>query len=412
MRGKRDSFERNDKMRKKTHTEFVSQVNNVNLNIKILGEYTKSNETIAVKCLKCNGEWNPIAHSLIENRGCPYCCPAPRKILIGFNDMWTTNPNLANLLLNPEDGYKYTQHSEEKVDWKCNCCGNIIKNKKISDYCSKGISCSKCSDGKSYPNKFCFNLLDQLQKLHIIKDFETEKIFDWLKYKFKGKLRQGRLDDYFELNGKKYGIEMDGGFHNKNNNLSGQTKEESQYIDDEKDKLCRDNFIEVIRIDSKESELEFIKNSIMQSELPKLLNFQEEDIDWLKCHEYACSSLVKVVCDLWNSGIKNINEITKSTKLSRDTIRKYLKQGSILNWCDYNAEKERIKNLKNMQIKSIKSISKRVLCIETGVTYNSISEAKRNVIKGSSHIADCCEGRQKTCGKLEDGTKLHWEYVL
>jgi len=399
--------------RLKTHDEFVSQINTINLNIKILGEYTKSNETIVVKCLKCNGEWSPIAHSLIENSGCPYCCPAPRKILIGFNDMWTTNPNLARLLLNPEDGYNYTQHSEVKVDWKCNCCGNIIENKRISDYCSRGLSCPKCSDGIKYPNKFGFTFLEQIKNLNNIKDFETEKTFDWLMYKFKGKLRNGRLDFYFELNGKEYGIEMDGGWHKKDNNLSGQTNEESLYIDNEKDRLCMEHGIEVIRIDCDKSELVWIKDSIINSKqnLPNLLNFVEDDIDWLKCHEFACGSLVKSVCDLWNNENKNINEIIKSSKLSRDTIRKYLKQGSILNWCDYNADKERINNLKNMQIKSIKSISKKVLCIETGVTYNSISEAKRNVIKGSSHIADCCDGRQKTCGKLEDGTKLHWKYI-
>lgn len=47
-----------------------------------------------------------------------YCCPAPRKILIGFNDMWATNLDVAKLLANPEDGYKYTQYSNKKVNWK------------------------------------------------------------------------------------------------------------------------------------------------------------------------------------------------------------------------------------------------------------------------------------------------------
>jgi len=395
--------------KKKTHEEFVKELKNINPNIEVIGKYVGSIDNIKVKCLNCIGEWSPIAYSLIENRGCPYC--ANQKILIGFNDMWTTNPKLAKLLADPKDGYKYTQHSEKRVDWKCNCCGNIIKNKKISDYCSKGLSCSKCSDGVSYPNKFGFTFFEQIKNLSNIKDFETEKTFNWLMYKFKRKLRNGFLDFYFELNSKEYGIEMDGGFHTKDNKMTGRTKEESKFIDDEKDRLCKEYDIKIIRIDCDKSELQYIKNSIMNSELPTLLNFKEKDIDWLKCHEFACSSLVKVICDHWDSGIKNINEIIKLTKLSRDTIRKYLKQGSILNWCDYNAENERIKNLKNMLIKSIKSISKKVLCIETGVIYNSISEAKRNVINGSSHIADCCEGRQKTCGKLEDGTKLHWKYV-
>ena len=318
----------------KTHEEFSEEVKIINPNIIIIGQYKTAIETIKVKCLKCTGEWEPIASSLSQGSGCPYC--TNQKILIGFNDMWTTNPNLAKLLDNIEDGYKYTQKSHKRLDWKCPDCGEIIKNKKISDINRNGLSCSKCSDGKSYPNKFMFNVLDQLKNLKTIENFETEKTFDWFRYEFKGKLRKGFLDFYFEVNHKKYGIEMDGSFHGKDNKMSGQTKEESKYIDDEKDRLCQEYDIKVIRIDCEKSELEHIINNILQSELPNLLNFNESDIDWLQCNKFALSSLVKTVCEIWNSGIKNTKEISNITKISQGVVITYLKQGDKINLCNYD----------------------------------------------------------------------------
>lgn len=135
------------------------------------------------------------------------------------------------------------------------------------------------------------------------------------------------------------------------------------------------------------------------------------NIDWLKCHEYACNSLVKTICDYWRNGVKDINNIKEFINMSRDGVRKYLKQGVILGWCDYNPEVERVKNLKSMTIKSKKKSSKKVLCIETDTVYNSISEAIKNVKGTSSRISLCCENKQEYCGKLEDGTKLHWKYA-
>lgn len=49
--------------------------------------------------------------------GCPYC--DGKKILKGFNDLATTNPEVVDLLLDKEDAYKYAAKSNKKVFWKC-----------------------------------------------------------------------------------------------------------------------------------------------------------------------------------------------------------------------------------------------------------------------------------------------------
>ena len=56
------------------------------------------------------------------------CCNG-KVVVKGINDMWTTNPELAKLLVNPDDGYKYTSTSGKKVDWRCPICNTIIYSK-------------------------------------------------------------------------------------------------------------------------------------------------------------------------------------------------------------------------------------------------------------------------------------------
>jgi len=382
---------------KKTHEEFCKELSSINPNIEVIGTYTKANETIKVKCLKCGGEWSPIANSLLHGNGCPYCCPFPQKVLVGFNDMWTTNPELAKLLFNPEDGYKYTQCSNKKVDWKCPHCNQIVKNKIINDVNKRGLSCPYCSDGISYPEKFLASMLKQLEI-----EFEKEKVFEWAKDK--------RYDYYLpkyniiiEAHGKQHYCNT--GFMKMNNRARNFSEEKLN--DKIKMQLAKENHIKnYIVINAEYSDLNYIKENILNSSLNQL--FDLSNIDWLQCHEYACKNLIKEACDYWENGVKNSTKISSLMGLSHTTIVNYLKQGAKLGWCDYNPQKVASINGK----KNGKKRGKKVICVETGQIYESISDAARHVINGSdTHISSCCKGKRKSCGKLEDGTPLHWQYV-
>ena len=318
------------------------------------------------------------------------------------NSISTTHPHLVEYLENKEDANIYSKGSHKKLPMKCPNCG-YEKKMSINDLRRQGFGCNKCSDGVSYPNKFMFNILEQIKNLKIIEDFETEKTFDWLIYEFKDKLHKGKLDFYFKFNGKKYNFEMDGAFHSKDNAMNGQTKEESKYIDDEKDKLCGEHEIEVIRINCDESKMRWIKDNVMESNLPNFLNFKESDIDWLECHEYACSSLVKVVCDLWNNGTNSSLIISKKLKIGKNTTTRYLKQGVELGWCNYDSKKEIIKNYKRL--------SKTIICITTKEIFNSIIDACRKYKLFDANIISCCQGKNKSSGKHPvTGEKLIWAY--
>lgn len=281
--------------------------------------YNKNNRKFyKYKCLKCSYENNINESILVKNVGCPVC--ANKKVMLGVNDMWTTDSYMAKNLANPSDGYKYTKCSAVKVDWICPDCGNIIKNKAISKIYTYGLKCPYCGDGISYPEKFVINVLNQLNI-----EFEYQKTFDWLKNRI--------YDFYFIFNNNEYIIETDGIFHIIDNTMSKQTKEESKIIDNYKDEMAYKNNIKIIRINCIRSELKYIKNSIIESELSKL--FDLSNIDWLKCHENGCKSMVKEVCESYNKGY-NINELILIFPICKNTVRNYLKQGAEINWCNYN----------------------------------------------------------------------------
>lgn len=296
------------------------------------------------KCLMC-GNIDTISESNLNRlTGCNVCTNNPQKILIGYNDMWTTNSNLALLLYNPEDGYKYTEHSDHRLDWKCPNCGYIIKNKKIDDISKKGLSCPRCSDGVSYPNKFIFSMLQQL----LSNKFENEKVFNWATDK--------RYDFYFEINNNEYIIEAHGRQHYQDSgfkNCGGRTLEEEQLNDKSKKELAIKNKINeenYIVIDCRESNLEWIKNNILNSKLVDI--FDLSNIDWSKCNKYACNSLVKQACDLWNRGIHSTKEIGGIMKLNKNTICSYLKRGTKSRLCDYNPVEVMEKVYKKLSIKN------------------------------------------------------------
>jgi hypothetical protein len=364
------------------------------------------NQTRAYKyqCLNC-GNIDTITESSLNNHnGCNGCCISPQKVLIGYNDMWTTNSELASLLANPNDGYKYTEHSEKEVDWLCHNCGNIVKNKIIANVNKQGLSCPKCSDGISYPEKIMYSVLEQLNL-----DFTTQlskSDFKWCNnYKY---------DFYFKYNNEGYIIETHGLQHYRNcfHRIKGtRTLEEEQENDRLKKELAIHNGVKeenYIVIDCRKSELEWIRDNddgILNSKLNNIFNLSK--IDWNKCEEFILSSLVKIACDYKkdNPDMTTV-DIGKMMKIHYATIIRYLKKGTKLGWCNYNPKEE----MKKCGYK-IGGINKRkVICLNNNLIFESIAEANRFYNINNSHIFSCCIGKRNYCGKLEDGTPLRWMY--
>lgn len=66
-------------VRKKSHMEFMRELETRNSRITVLGEYKNNISKIAVKCDECGWEWFPTANSLLQKHGCPKCAGVKLK---------------------------------------------------------------------------------------------------------------------------------------------------------------------------------------------------------------------------------------------------------------------------------------------------------------------------------------------
>lgn len=346
-------------------------------------------------CRKCGYDEGWIEEAnLLKGVGCT-CCTNQTAVL-GINTIWDTDKWMCDLGVREEDAKKYTKASGKRTEVVCPMCKTKKEIVISSIYRDKSISCI-CKDGLKYPEKFMFNMLNQIIKQNIIYQYSPQ----WCKFNFKNKIRRGFYDFYFELNDYKYIIETDGAWHKQDNTMNGQTKEESQFIDSEKDRLALEHRIEVIRINCEESELEFIKDNIIKSKLSVL--FDLSIIDWDKCEEFALSNRVKEACELWNN--KKEDETTKDIciimKLQQKTVSRYLKKGNKYGWCFYDAKQEMIKS----NIKSGRKNGRQIEMFKDGKhlgKFNNASELERQSKKIFGEklirnlILEVCNDRRET----------------
>lgn len=274
-------------------------------------------------------------------------CSSFGHYLINKNEMgiWSHN--------NKKDAYDVKKGSDVKYFLICPSCK---REKEIAPvtYVHHGLGCS-CSDGNSYPNKFVVSLLSQLEI-----GFETEKVFEWSKGK--------RYDIYIaSIN---LIIENHGIQHYKKSNR-GRSLQEEQDNDSYKEKVARSNGMQYyIQLDCRKSDLEWVKSSIMNSELPTILNFKECDIDWVECEKFSRNSVILEACSLYKK-LGHTKSVAKELNISRRTATIYLIKGSKLGLCDYDPKLAmKDKTIRNRG--SNHPNSKKVIC--DGITFGNISE--------------------------------------
>lgn len=290
----------------------------------------------------------------------------------------------------------HTRGSTDKVQVICPDCGKI-RDKLITInniYNNHSIGC-QCGDGYSYGHKYIFSLLIRLNQEYI-----DNYTFDWCRFynPFKQKETTGEYD--FVLENNKLIIEVDGEFHRKDNTKSGQTKEESKFIDDEKDRLANENGYKMIRI-SDEGD---IKQNILDSDLNELFDLSQ--INWLKVEEFALSNRVKEACNYKkNNSELTCKDISILMKLDVKTINNYLKKGNLLNWCDYDSKKELEKNNKKLGMyskeksKPIKMFNKNMNLIYMFFNASEAEKKSEKLLHNKllhSMISIVCTGKRKS----------------
>lgn len=302
----------NDKLKNNTTLELIN----------ITGNHRNSIAT--VHCKKCGAVYTLSRGILQLYRGCSVC--DSKRIIVGINDIATTDSWMIKYFKNKEDSHTYMRTSNVKVDLICPHCKKETKML-LSNLGRRGFVCQYCNDGISYPNKFIRNLLYEMN----VENLQFEYSPDWIKPR--------RFDAYFELNGNKYIVEMDGGFHFKDSvfKRKRKTKEEIQQIDKEKQQKAEEHGIEVIRINCDDDRI--IENEITKSKLNELFNLN--DFDFTECKIKSSTSELLSVCNDWNDGL-SVLELSAKYKYSKNTILKWLRNGVVLGLCNYS-KKESLK---------------------------------------------------------------------
>lgn len=311
--------------RRLTQENFLRKLGELDIKIKPLDPYVRSDVDIKWQCDKYeNHIWLATPNNVLKKNGtrCPFC--AGNKVLKGFNDLWTTHPEIANCLVDKEIGYRVSYSGHSKQDFICPRCGCRIEGVRVRDAIRYNLSCPCCSDGISYPERFVSNMLRQLKMT-----YKHDGKFDWSGLK--------RYDFY--IKDLSLIIETHGEQHYDNNKMWDKTPIDQQANDQYKMELAISNGIKhYIVLDCRESNADFIKSSILNSGLANMLDLSL--VDWNKCGIDSCKSNIVMACDLWNGGIRSPKEISEIMCLTRTTIINYLNKGAKYGICDYDGKEQ------------------------------------------------------------------------
>ena len=224
--------------------------------------------------------------------------------------------------------------------------------------------------------------------------------------------------------------------------------------DEEKRRYTKLKGIELIEIDCRVSEFEYIKDKVNKSNLPNILPNECELM--LKYIKDNSNYDIKYIIDNYVKGT-SVRDIAKDIGVSVNTIRNLLKKNNVpirksSEYCrannmfsrddkrmvdyrevydvdsiidkyskgmnrnelakEYNVSRQTITRiLQRYDISLEIRTKKKVKCITTGVTYNSISEAGKDIGINIKALSSCLgKGEKATCGEI-NGKRLKWTYI-
>lgn len=269
---------------------------------------------------------SPMTESNLLNQQCKCACCSSSVVVPGINDIPTTASWMVPFFPQGElQAQKYTCHSSQKIIAQCPFCGKLSKNKvQISNlYANKGFLCV-CKDGISYPNKFMYNLLEQLEI-----NFITEYSPEWI----------GKKAFDFYLPDLNLIIEMDGALGHGKKKWSGGDDTIGFYIDMKKQRLAIEHGLDVIRVESDHSNKQYLKKQIYKTRLPYYINL--EKVDFNLCDIFATSNFTKKLCECFNlNHCTTIDDMVKYyPHMTKIAIGHHLRKGKQRGWCDYDGRK-------------------------------------------------------------------------
>lgn len=213
---------------KKTTEQFKKELEIINPNIEVLGEYINALTQILCKCKIDGYKWTPIPSNLLnKNSGCPMCSGLVKKTTEQFiKELEKINPNIEVL----------GKYINSKTPIACRCKIDRYEWKNTPSHLLGGQGCPKCNNSKG--EKAIEKYLDE----HNI-EFIPQYKFDNCKF-------YKELPFDFYLPNENITIEYDGEQHFKIvEHFGGLDKFVITKIRDTiKTIYCKDNNIRLIRI--------------------------------------------------------------------------------------------------------------------------------------------------------------------
>lgn len=368
-----------------TTEDYIKDLEQRGAPVTPLEEYQGHKTPILHECKLCKNQLM-IAPSKVKNNtriNIPLCqkCSGSR-LYVGKNDLWTTDPEVAKMLKNPEDGYKVTRRSDKKLDWICPDCGCDVKQKTVNNTTINGLICPLCGNTRSLGHRLANSVLTELGI-----EFVNEKSFYW----GDGKSYDIYIEDFnciIEVNGIQHYEES--GF----SNIGGNTLEQEIENDIYKKNLALTNGIKnYIYIDARESDIDYIVQSI-QNNIEFNSLFNTTNISWKNVVNNALTSDVITIKDMYNQG-KSVTEIRKVVHMSDTVVQRKLHSLTKYGLCNY---------------KGLEDCFKPVVCLNTREEFANLQEAGKAYNIDANGISFCCRGlrNRRTAGKLPDGTKATW----
>lgn len=285
-----------------------------------------------------------------DNAGKGCACCTHSIIVPEINSVAATHPELMKYFINGDE-YKYSALSNIAIDLKCPDCGTI-KHQKISILASYGFSCPVCASSVPTGERIVYALLDS-QNINFKKEFQfpdNRKRYDFY------------LPDYnviIEVNGSQHYVQTSGNW--------GLVDEQRQNDKYKKQFALNQGTSNYIVIDSKTSDFNYIKESIINSDLSYIISFN--NVNWESIEDSINKNgRVKEMCEYWEQHpevtvVDMENKFHKSEKIIYDT----LKVGYDMGWCHKRETKPPV-------INPIKHI-------ETNIYFRDAKAASRNSLE-------------------------------
>lgn len=271
-------------------------------------------------CLNC-GKIFQRSQNVLKEHGCPYRC-------LSVENITQSAPWMISYFQGGYDEAKmYTKTSKEKICPKCPICGRIQETPiRISTLYQNGMKCI-CNRNISFPERFICNILDQLQ-IHYIFQPTTKQ----LEFEDSNKRYDFYVPDFSMI------IEVHGEQHYKKVKRWVRSYNQQEKDENKKQIALSNGIKNYIEIDCRNSTIKWIKNSVMNSSLPSLFSFKEEDINWLECAHYNKESIIKLICDDYTNNYLTIKQLCEKYNLGKTSIARYLKIGNEYGWCIFNKQ--------------------------------------------------------------------------